>query len=358
MTTERENSAVFMRGNMKIPAIRKLPSGNYFCQLRIDGQSISITDTTEKKVYAKAVAYKAGILLAEKEPLSITLREAMDKYIDARRGRRSESTIEGYEKIRNNHFLDIQGKPLAKLTAAMVDRSVQSECKRPATRRGATLSPKTIKNAVFFLRSVLHEYDVDAADKAIIPEVKRKVAHILPPETLVPIVIGSSIELPCLLAMWLSLSMSEIRGLTKSRSIHGDLLIVEETVVRVKGEDVRKAGGKEEQRSRALTLPPHIKALIDAVDSDIIVPLTPSQIEKRFSALLTANNLPHMTFHQLRHVSASTMATLGIPDKVSQERGGWKTDHVMKAVYTHTFVGERKAADAIINSYFENIITK
>ncbi len=39
-----------------------------------------------------------------------------------------------------------------------------------------------------------------------------------------------------------------------------------------------------------------------------------------------------------------------------QERGGRKTDQVMKKVYTHTFPKEREAADNIIDGYFENLM--
>ena len=50
------------------------------------------------------------------------------------------------------------------------------------------------------------------------------------------------------------------------------------------------------------------------------------------------------------------MALLRIPDKYAQERGGWKTDQVMKRVYMQTLPEERQKVDAIINNYFENII--
>lgn len=62
-----------------------------------------------------------------------------------------------------------------------------------------------------------------------------------------------------------------------------------------------------------------------------------------------------MTFHDLRHLNASVMAMLQIPDKYAQERGGWKTDHVMKKVYTHTFSRERIRVDNIIDDYFSKI---
>jgi len=47
------------------------------------------------------------------------------------------------------------------------------------------------------------------------------------------------------------------------------------------------------------------------------------------------------------------MAILHIPDKYAQERGGWKTDHVMKKVYQNTFSSERKKVDSIIDAYFD-----
>jgi len=50
------------------------------------------------------------------------------------------------------------------------------------------------------------------------------------------------------------------------------------------------------------------------------------------------------------------MAMLNIPDKYAQERGGWKTDHIMKTVYQQTFSNERKHADEKINAYFEEYI--
>ena len=68
---------------------------------------------------------------------------------------------------------------------------------------------------------------------------------------------------------------------------------------------------------------------------------------------MVLNGLPHMTFHDLRHINASVMALLQIPDKYAQERGGWKTDYTMKKVYTHTFSQGRLEADNKVNDYFE-----
>ena len=63
-----------------------------------------------------------------------------------------------------------------------------------------------------------------------------------------------------------------------------------------------------------------------------------------------------ITFHDLRHLNASIMLMLGIPDKYAMERGGWSTDSVLKSVYQQTFSTERKKIDKIIDCYFNGII--
>jgi integrase len=65
-----------------------------------------------------------------------------------------------------------------------------------------------------------------------------------------------------------------------------------------------------------------------------------------------------MTFHQLRHMNASVMAALGIPNLYAQERGGWSTDHTLKRVYQHTFSEERMKVDRIVDTFFEDKIKK
>ena len=339
---------------MKIPKIRKLPSGSFFCQLRLNGQSISITDTTEERVLAKALAYKTGIIKQKKKPEEMTLRQACMKEIDLKRSRLSPTTIAEYERIVSLRFQSIMDVQLRLITQRMIDKAVSIEC-ATKTRTGRTIDPKTIKNAFTFIAPILRKNGVEIGEVRL-PEKKRKLVKILPAEQVIPVIIGTDIELPCLLAAWLSLTMSEIRGLTKSKSIQNHKLYIVETLVTVKGEDIRKVGGKEEERSRVLDIPPYIEALIDKVEGDIIVPLTARTITARFSRLLERNELPHMSFHQLRHLSASVMAMLGVDEKTAQERGGWKTPHVMKQVYTHTFTAQRQAADAKMDSYFQSII--
>ena len=68
------------------------------------------------------------------------------------------------------------------------------------------------------------------------------------------------------------------------------------------------------------------------------------------------NNVEHMTFHDLRHLNASTMLALGIPDKYAMERGGWSSPNIMKSVYQHTFSSERDNVDKLIDDFFQKKI--
>ena len=132
---------------MKLPAIRQLPSGSWFCRLRIDGRDMCITEPTRDLCKAKALAYKTGVLELRANPRKISLRDACDQYIKDREGIRSETTLEGYRWIVRNLFPGQMDKSIGDITEKTLSRAVQLERQR-TTRLGKPTSPKTIKNAV------------------------------------------------------------------------------------------------------------------------------------------------------------------------------------------------------------------
>lgn len=338
-----------------VPKIVQLPSGAYRCQLRIHGDSVSITDYDYNTVYGQAVAYKTGLMKVRSKPDDITLRQAFTKYFDLRRNRLSPTTLERYEKIRDNSFQTIMDMKLSEINKKTLEDAVAAEEGRKGRTNGKQAASSII-NSYHLLSTVLHRYAPDIDTSVSLPEKKRKVPQLPEPEEVIRAVKGTDVELPCLLSMWLSLSMSEILGLTKSESIHGDQLTIVKTAVMVGKELVDKEYGKEEERTRSMKIPPYIMHLIDEVETDRLVELTGRQIYYRFQKALKNAGVPLMRFHDLRHMNASVSAMLKIQDAVIQERGGWKTDYVMKRVYTHTFSSERQQADEIINSYFDGIL--
>ena len=356
-----------------MPTARKLPSGSWRCQVYSHTEETVQKDGTikKKRIYksftsnipgpkGKREAERlAADFAAEKEShqniLNCTLGEAIDNYIASKDSVLSPSTIADYKKKRKNSFKMLMDVPLQNLTKEMLQEAVNQEAKRRNQKKPTeTVSPKTVKNEYGLITATLSTYYKSLDCTVSLPKSHRKIKELSTPDAIFSIFEGTDLELPVLLAMWLSFSISEIRGLTKSKSIHGDYITIQEVLVMAGNENVRKDTGKVETRLRRHRIPPYIKNLINQVPGDVLVPLTYSQIYHRFQAILEKSNMPHMTFHDLRHINASVMAMLNIPEKYAQERGGWKTPYVMKNVYMHTFSEERIAVDDKVDSYFEN----
>jgi integrase len=112
--------------------------------------------------------------------------------------------------------------------------------------------------------------------------------------------------------------------------------------------------------TRKIKVPDYIMQLIQnqrqGNDSEFIVTLSGQAIYKRLSRLLESNGIQHMRFHDLRHMNASVMLQLGVPDKYAMERGGWSTDSTLKQVYQHTFDEKRNEIDSQIDDYFNKLL--
>lgn len=286
---------------------------------------------------------------------NILLSDAITRYIESKRSRLRNKSIEQYEYIRDKRFESLMSMHINDITSDDVDAAIEQEL-RKKSRKGGTLSPKTVIDAYGLVASVLRKYVKDSEIDVSLPEIQRSFPVILTPEEIYPAVKGTDIELDCLLAMWLSLTISEIRGLTKSKSVRGSKLYIVETVVDVHGKAERRDGGKEETRPRVYDIPPYIGKLIDEVKGDVIEPRSSHAVYMRFQRVLVNAGLPKIRFHALRHVNASVMAEEDIPTVIAQERGGWKTDSTMKRVYTHTFTASRLEADKKINARFEKLV--
>lgn len=341
-----------------IPFTPKLTqSGAWRVQVQVDGKRYSVTDPDKQKVIAMALSLRTKLIRQAEHAEDLTLREAAEDLINRLEGRRSPTTIDGYKKILRTDFQSVLDKKLSRITPRLLDDAVRQMCKRSG-KNGKPLSPKTIKNNWAFIAEVLRNYAPGIELKnVILPEVKQTVTVIQNEEEIIRAVIGTSVELPCLLAAWMSLSMSEIKGLTKSKSIRGEYLIVgAETVVYSEGKEIRKSGGKEASRTRTLRMPLHIQNLIAQVPGDVIVPETANSITRRYRTVLKRAGVPYLKFHGLRHLNASIMADLQIDRATARERGGWSNNTIMDRVYTHSLAESRELADEKMDGYFLRVI--
>lgn len=355
---------------------RKLPSGQYRCLAYSHTEKVfdQVTGKTkEKRIYvsftrsnrkdAELAAAQFQIsktiptLQKRAEYGDMTLTEAIDRYIESRELlNRSPTTIQDYRCIQKNGFQDLMQTKLKDIDEAILQEAVTVEAKRPANARSKNphpISAKRLKNEWGLVSAVLHKYSKRINfDEIELPQITPRTVELPQAKDILKIVKGTDIELPVLLAMWLSFSMSEVRGLTKSRSISGNYLTIREVVVDVGGAPVRKDMAKNPTRNRRHRIPTYIKKLIDKVEGDVLVPMSGRALYHKWIRLQDKNNMEHITFHDLRHLNASVMALLRIPDKYAQERGGWKSDKVMKEIYMQTFSEERERVDNIVDEYF------
>ena len=287
----------------------------------------------------------------ERAGTDLTVGEAVDKYIDLCRVL-SPTTVAGYQKIRRTGFQDLMKMQVSELTETVLQKEVNREAFRMG-RRGR-ISAKTLSNEWGLISSSL--WHISRLKFEIrLPRRARKWKDYPEPKIIMDMVEGTEIELPCMLALWLSFSMSEIRGL-KFSDVKDGIITIHRVIVDVNGKPVEKSIAKTETRNRRHRLPLYIRQLIEAADhsSEYIVPMNHRQIYGRFTRLCKANGID-MTFHDLRHLNASVMLMLNIPEKYAMERGGWKTPNVMKSVYQHTFTEARVEVDDQVDAYFESL---
>lgn len=320
---------------------------------------ISVTADTRQE----ADLYKAEILAGKrrhKKPSQLTLSEAIENYITSSDALLSPSTIRGYRTIQRTAFASIMHMPLSQISNTVLRDAVNTECKRTTGKQNPKpISSKTVINEYGLISAVLNMYAPDLDRTVKLPQIEHNKHELSTPDVIFNLVKGTDIELPVLLAMWLSFTESEILGLTKSKSISsdGEYITIKEVVVKdADGNAVIKNKGKQPSRDRTLKIPPYIKQLIDQVETDKLVTLSGTALSKRFTRKIKSAGLPHMTFHDLRHINASVMSLLHVPDKYAQERGGWHSDHIMKSVYQQTFSSERAAVDAQVDEYFNRVL--
>lgn len=346
---------------MAIP--KKLPSGKWRVQVydKETGKRKSFTADTQRKANYLAVEWQES--RRESIRKGITIGDAVDKYINGRDGVLSPTTIQAYRRMSRDYISPLMRNiPVKNVTRQLIQSTIMELSNKVSERTGRPISPKTIHNFHGLLIAALKEADPDLRIDTALPKIQKKFIDLPPVEDVIRAVKGTDIELPAMLAMWLSLSMSEIRGI-KVDAIKDGILTIKESVVDVNNIAVHKEATKAYDRTRRLAIPKYIMNLIQQTDAyksgeGHIETRSGNAVTARFRRVLKSADVPYMTFHQLRHMNASVMAALGVPNLYAQERGGWSTDHTLKRVYQHTFSKERIEVDKMVDSFFEDKIKK
>ena len=335
---------------------KKLPSGQWRTLVYshtefIDGKpkrryESFTADTKKESEFLAAQFAKNKNIYAQS---NITLLQAFTAYIQNKKNILSPSTISGYEKIVRTTMLNIQPLKINTLT----NKTIQAEFNTMAL----TLSPKSLSNAKGLLSATLKTYRPDFMLSVSIPAAHKKIRELPLPEDIFKAVEGSEIELPVLLAMWLGLRRSEIFALKKSDFKSG-YININKTMLLIDGKSVYRNTTKTYGSTRKLKVPQYILSLIDKQnisDDDFVCTMTPPSLYGKYRRTLARYNIQHISFHDLRHMNASIMLSLGVPDKYAMERGGWSSNKVLQSVYQHTYNDTRVLIDEKIDNYFLNI---
>lgn len=333
---------------MKIPKARQLSSGRWFIQLRLDGESISVTEDTREKCEARAMAIKSGLARHERRDAELTLGRAIDRYIAKYEPVRSPSTIAGYKSIRRTRFQRWMDVPAEGLDWQRIVNSEMSTC-----------SEKTLKNAFALARAALGEQGI--AIRAKLPTVTpNEHAWLQPGEvlTFIRALRGLSFELPALLALH-GLRRSEVFALTWEDvdlskgviSVDGALVIDDD------GNKIRRRQTKTRtSRRKVPILAPELRAALERVEdkTGTVCAGHPNSLYKQINTLCDSLSLPRVGVHGLRHSFASLCYHLGLSELETMELGGWSDYATMRKIYTHLSAEDRSSGVQKITDFFKN----
>ncbi len=344
---------------------KKLASGSWRCQVYSHTEEIMQPDGSVKKkrIYksftsddvTKKGKRKAEQMAAEwaanKEKLpksSITIKEAVMRYIQSKEEVLSPSTIRGYKGIEKNYFDSIGNVSIEDVTSEIIQRWVGTI--------SIGRSAKSVKNAHALLISAIGMFYPDLSLKTKLPQ-KEQVDLYIPTDKdiqkLLNHVKGKELEIAIYLAAFGPMRRGEICAL-ESTDIKGNTVTVNKSMVLTPDNTWEIKSPKTFASYRNIVYPDFVIERIKGIKGRV-VKCTPSQLTNRFRTAVEFSGVPRFRFHDLRHYSASIMHAMGIPDVYIMQRGGWTTDNVMKTVYRHVLTDKTKDMNQKANDYFNTL---
>lgn len=329
-----------MRSQKPVKA-QLLPSGRFRTQVVYgkdeNGKNLTKSFTADTAWEAIKMAEDFKKLNVDITPSRITVKEALEAYIDSKRNVIAPTTLYGYESLAKNRLISIHGCTITDLKLIDIQRAINIDAEQG-------MSYKTIKSAYTLIRSaaLLFEVELPSIRKLRLPP--KTVKDELPPlGEVLKVIIGSSVELPCLLSVWCGgMRISEVRGLKYSDIYEEDgsrFIRIRRARVCINGHDVVENRNKTEQSTRDIPIPDYIYNLIQQVphknEDDFIISENYGALKRRYDRLLKKHGL-QMTFHDLRAQFATTMNGLGVEKQVLERLGGWANSKVLDSVYIRT----------------------
>lgn len=317
--------------------IRKLPSGNYNARIEI-----TPTGSTERKWKSITAPDRATVrqLAAEYEKKAkngapVTLSEALERYLNAKKAVLSPYTVKGYQII----IKKVKDANLGGLCADMGRPDAQK-----IVSAFSDMSQKTIRNRMGLISAAVRFAGYNMPPVTY-PQKKKVEAHIPTEKEMQKVMqaaAGTEMEIPIALGM-MGLRRGEICALQLS-DLNRNTLHIHASAVDIGGKVIVKPP-KTFDSDRYINIP--AKLAMKIRKQGYVTHLAPEQLSYHFINFLKKQDVEHFRFHDLRHFFASYCHNvLKLSDAQIQKLGGWKTDHMMKRVYIDSMRDEQAAKDA------------
>lgn len=323
--------------SVKVPQARRLPSGSWFCRVRVNGRDIGVTRATEKEAIAEAMALKAGAIKEKKTPAAQkTVGQIVDEYIESRSAIVSPSTLRAYEKIRRCRFQIYMGRKVSNISPAQWQRAINAEAQQ--------VSAKTVKNSWGLIHAAI-AYSTGEDIRVALPKVVPPDLPFLDREQIsifCEAIRGTEVEIPALLALE-SLRRSEILALTWEnidlKGPDGRILVRGAAVVGPNNDLVQKDTNKNQTSRREIPfILPQLREALERVPPDQRTGLVfgrrhESYTHRAVNRICEQHGLPKVGVHGLRRSFATLCHGLGIPERYTMQWGGWSNINTVHAVY-------------------------
>lgn len=338
---------------------KKLPSGNWRVQVFShfeykEGKKVARyrSFTAPKKSEAEMMALQFKNDKERFSQGSVTVSEAVDKYIADREAVLSPSTIRSYIGIT---------KRLIFLGAIRVDALTSADLQHWVSVLSGDISPKSVKNAYALVIAAISTH-IDKVFRVTLPT-RQPLKYDIPTDSDVEALMAEArpdLRLAIALAGIGTLRRGEICGLKykdilrdfKSIYVHTDMVLSKDN------KWIHKEMPKTSDSVRRVPLPDKVLDMIgDGDPEEFVVKATPAAISDAFARLRNKLGLK-CRFHDLRHYSVSILHAIGIPDQYLMERGGWATDGTLKEVYRNTISDKSVKYQNKANNYFKKNVLK
>ena len=293
---------------------------------------------TGKKIYkhltapTKAKLHEKVKALENETPktisaLSMTVREAVERYIARREKDLSPSTLQDYKKHAHSAFPELMALTIGELTDEICQQAIDTYAQ--------TVKPKTVLNRWNLLYAAVKEAKRNVTINVRLPSVKRTRLNMPETEALLRLfkeIENTPLEIPVLLACSCGLRRSEICALNLSEGIDYDRGLIHIDKALVIGPDNQYVvkDTKTTAGERTVPCPDWILAKLAAArDNPHYVRYKPNTITTTFTPIAKQCGV-QCTFHGLRHYYASVMSALNVPEQYAMERMGHSTNHMLK----------------------------